>query len=223
MIQKLYSKGLQIEQIKHAMIGVSPFNGYFKEEILIKLIAWASQNFERFNLFIPDAPVVYTLKALGYSESDAQRKMLKQSRWMKNKMIRALHSAGYPDAEKYIFDWQRLSLNSWFVRQYDGIKMRFKVDESFKRLCMDTSLECYKHAVSINNGKLGELGNLELAAQYLLCEIPFMTATPSILGVESSVFCYHHDFKLLEKLYEESDSWINPTQAYAVLEDLSTV
>ncbi len=49
---------------KHAVIGISPFNSYFSELRLQKLIRWGLSSFERFHMFVPDTPARYTLEAL---------------------------------------------------------------------------------------------------------------------------------------------------------------
>ncbi len=64
----------KIRPNSHALIGVSPFNGYFTSTNIEKTLTWAHSNFENFEVFTMDKASKYNLMAMGCSENDAIKK-----------------------------------------------------------------------------------------------------------------------------------------------------
>ncbi|MBX9697459.1 MAG: tRNA-dependent cyclodipeptide synthase, partial [Alphaproteobacteria bacterium] len=83
----------------HALIGISPFNGYFTTSNIEKTLIWAHSNFENFEVFTMDKASKYNLIAMGYSENEAIKKAKKQDQHLKNKIIRGLESIGFSEDE----------------------------------------------------------------------------------------------------------------------------
>src|SRR3990167_5816384 len=84
---------------EHALLGMSPFNSYFSEENICRLIQCGKRNFSSFNIFIPDTLPVYTFLALGYENSKAINKTKRQIAYLKNKIFRGLANVGYSREE----------------------------------------------------------------------------------------------------------------------------
>lgn len=191
-----------LEKRRHVLIGVSPFNSYFSEARLRELAAWARETFESMHLFIPDVPTTYTLLALGYSHKEATWKARRQVRYVLNKIERALEAVGLAreNATKVILNWQKLDANARYHTLLEKATQAYEHDRSFRNDCRDA-------AWWVLEKRLGQptertTVNLDLAAKYLLSEMPLFVDTPGILDKESSLFAYHQCPQLLERLYQ---------------------
>lgn len=60
---------------RHIVIAISPFNKFFSENNIYILLKWVVDNFNGFNIFIPEEITVYTMLALGYSEIRSRKKI----------------------------------------------------------------------------------------------------------------------------------------------------
>ncbi|MGN6670646.1 MAG: tRNA-dependent cyclodipeptide synthase, partial [Candidatus Nucleicultricaceae bacterium] len=87
----------KIHPHSHALIGVSPFNGYFTASNIEKTLIWAHSNFKSFGVFTMDKASKYNLIAMGYSEDEAIKKTKKQDQHLKNKIMRGLESIGFSE------------------------------------------------------------------------------------------------------------------------------
>jgi cyclo(L-tyrosyl-L-tyrosyl) synthase len=200
---------------EHAVLGVSPFNGYFTSGRLLELIQWARAEFQEFHVFVPDQPTAYTLEALGYSAEKSVRKARRQSNYLHNKIRRALVGAGVPsaDVERHVIGWAWLSESAEFRRRHDEVQALFGADADFRLECVQASrwvLQDRAHSGTLTDDVLRQ------AARYLLSEIPLFIDSVDILGVDSSVFCYHEVPAFISALYEGRFSLrVAPAQGFA--------
>jgi len=199
------------ETKNHACFGISPFNSYFSEERILQLIKWGQQEFESMHLFVPDKPSAYTLEALGYSEKEADWKARKQSRWLKNKIRRALLKSGYEEADipNLILDWQMLSENNAYLQSYEYVLDTYKADKTFRKACLEASKWVLESKVE-DTSKLST-DVLQSACRYLLTEIPLFVNTSNIIEKKASVFCYHQCVPIIENLFKGQFS-VNTSQ-----------
>ena len=187
---------------EHVVVGVSPFNSYFTEEKIAELINWAKENFRAFHLYVPDGPSRFTLEALGYSENRARKKASRQSRWLLNKIRRALCVAGIEEAEAehLILCSKRLDYDDTYCRLAKEVNTICASDASFYEGCIETSRW-------VLNGQAGDPDEvtremLESAVRYLKAELPLFMNSPAIVGAPSSVFDYHQCPPFLEELFQ---------------------
>lgn len=177
----------KIHPNSHALICVSPFNGYFSSQNMEKLFNWTRANFEYFDIFIMDNASKYTLMAMGYEESLAIKKTKKHDRNLYNKIITCLKNIGFSgeDAKGKILSLSHISKNRNYVELYKRYADFFKKDPSFKDDCINASK-------NILMGKVEKITNESLcvAIQYLLLELPIWFNIPDILGLSSSVLIY---------------------------------
>jgi cyclo(L-tyrosyl-L-tyrosyl) synthase len=190
-----------MEKRRHVLIGVSPFNSYFSESRLRELAAWGRGNFASMHLFVPDVPTVYTLLALGYPPKEANRKAKRQVRYTINKTERALEAVGISGetAREVILTWEKLEANARYRALLEEATEVYARDADFRKDCQDT-------AWWVLEGRLETPAahakvNLDLAAKYLLSEMPLFADTPGILEKESSLFAYHRCPPWLQKIY----------------------
>jgi cyclo(L-tyrosyl-L-tyrosyl) synthase len=190
-----------LEKRTHALIGISPFNSYFSESRLRELATWGRRNFAAMHLFIPDVPTTYTLLALGYPPKEANWKAKRQARYVINKTERALEAVGISGAKakEILLTWERLEANSRYRALLEEAARVYEQDADFRQDCQDAAWWVLEKRVGDPTSRATV--NLDLAAKYLLSEMPLFVDTPGILEKVSSLFAYHQCPPLLERLY----------------------
>ena len=183
------------------LIGISPFNSYFSESRLRQLAAWGRENFAAMHLFIPDVPTTYTLLALGYPPKEANWKAKRQARYVINKTERALEAVGISGtkAKEIILTWERLEANARYQALLEEAARVYEQEADFRKDCQDAAWWVLEKRVGDPTARATV--NLDLAAKYLLSEMPLFVDTPGVLEKESSLFAYHQCPPLLERLY----------------------
>jgi cyclo(L-tyrosyl-L-tyrosyl) synthase len=224
MIEKILTINPVSASFGHCMLGVSPFNGYFKDYVLYELFKWANSNFDSFHVFFPDIPTTYTFRAFGYSEQKAIEKMHKQSRWMRNKIIRMLVAVNIQNPEKCIIDGRYLTNNNVFNRLYSLQSSLYKNSANFKEICVSTTTSCYEKSLYNYGGKQHLQFDPEISANYIVWELPVICKTTEILNIPNSVFCYHQSMQMVENIFtkESEFSFItDDSNAYGLLKEIS--
>lgn len=202
---------------EHALIGISPFNGYYVQSNLEKLFSWGLSNFKEMNVFIPDEISLYTLQAVGYSENKAKKKISRQDRYLKSKAIKALVANGLSEKEaigKIIF-LSSLANNEKYMRFYNACNELYEKDKNFKDGCLATSkwVLASKGIYEIVNDEA-----VNIAVKYFLAELPLYLNASDILNVSSSLFIYKDsppDF--LKKIYASGGPLVSCQQGYAAV------
>lgn len=189
------------QQKEHVLLGISPFNSYFSEEIIGDWIQWAHTTFSSFHVFIPDTLPMYTFLALGYDEFKAKKKAKKQAAYLKNKVARALLQCQLDgiDANKLIIDMDYLENNQAYLELKKKCYALYNENPEFQKECDQcTGWVLNGHAV-----KDLDLANENIAVQYILNEMPLFMDTPSILNTASSLFSYHQTPQFINYLYTD--------------------
>jgi cyclo(L-tyrosyl-L-tyrosyl) synthase len=186
---------------RHVLIGISPFNSYFSEARLRELASWGRKNFEAMHLFIPDVPTTYTLLALGYPPKEASWKAKRQVRYVINKTERALEAVGISGAKakEVLLTWEKLEANARYQTLLEEAAKVYEQDVDFRKDCQDAAWWVLEKRVGDPTAR--STVDLDLAAKYLLSEMPLFVDTPGVLEKESSLFAYHQCPQLLERLY----------------------
>lgn len=205
---------LPISDSGYALIGVSPFNGYFTQENLERLFAWAMEVFLNVEVFIPNEISAYTFQALGYPDAKARRKTKRQDSYLKNKVIKALEANGLTtsQAQEKIILLSDLKDNENYLTLYSDCLEFFKTDEDFRKGCLSTS----KWVIAGKEGNV-PIGDeaLFLAAQYFLAELPLFLDSPRIFNKDSCVFVYKDMPEFLREIYEKSHL-VSPGQRFLI-------
>lgn len=190
-----------------ALIGMSPFNGYFTLLNIFSILNWAFLNFKSFKVFLPDQISYYTLKALRYDEKHIKYKVRKQDNYLKNKINRAIQLLEIKYGVKLtevIVKISDLKFKSRFQEILVDNQYLFNTNSNFKKSCLETSdwaITTYKQA---HNIVITEEG-LTIAANYFLHELPLLLNAPEILDTNSCLFVYHSTPKFIEELYNNTD------------------
>lgn len=189
---------------EHALLGVSPFNSYYSEQKINKLIHFARENFKDFHLFVPNTLPYFNFIAMGYQPNKARIKTKRQWNYLKNKITRAFVTAGFStkDFLDKIITTEEITDNNIAYNQLLKLCFeKYENDISFKEDCLNASKVMLKDYPDKDKPV-----RVELAVQYLLRELPLLLDTPTILGVTSSVFVYHEQIDFFKKLYGDCDN-----------------
>lgn len=190
--QQSFKYDPEIHPNHHALICVSPFNGYFTLNNMDKLFRWTNDHFENFNIFVMDEASKYTLIATGYSEDKAIKKTNKQDRNLHKKVNTCLMNLGFSadDSQKKIFLLSQLVKKNSFIKLYNRYLRIFQDNLAFQQDCLNASK-------SILEGKMDTvtIESLRIATQYLLLELPVWFNIPDVLDIPFTVLIYK-DFSL---------------------------
>src|SRR5215831_2992954 len=84
-------KGEQVLQTKGiAIVGMSPGNSCFKQQIIDELIKFVAGRFPKVYVWIPDKPAEHTYKALGYTDQESKTKARQKGNNLKNHSRRTI-------------------------------------------------------------------------------------------------------------------------------------
>jgi cyclo(L-tyrosyl-L-tyrosyl) synthase len=180
----------------HALIGISPFNGYFSVERMRKLFQWSFSTFKKVHIFIPDGISVHTLRGLGHADDYAARKTRENDKTLRKNVCKALSSFSHPQSNSCILYMSDLLKNEQYLTVYKEILKQFERNEDFRSMCLKFSEE-----ILLSKNQTNKPLNPLIAVPYLLYELPFFLNTPYILGVDSSVTIYHSTPNLVTQLY----------------------
>ncbi|WP_116245301.1 tRNA-dependent cyclodipeptide synthase [Nocardiopsis sp. FIRDI 009] len=200
---------------EHLLVGASPGNGYFTRERVSALLAWARPRFDSVDVVYADREVDTMLVALGYDPDRARRRATKDVRALRRRILQGIEISG-SDA--------RCTALSAFEDDPAYLSLRADVekamldDPEFRGVCERT----------IRRFLLPRRGEAEPTAEqwdagmrYLARELPFFLDTPAILGVGSSVSCYHVEMPPTELLFtRERGLRAAASQAYATIRPL---
>ena len=208
-----------LEKREHALIGISPFNSYFSEENIKKLIYWGYTNFKNFHLLIPDTLPCFNFLAIGYSDSKALNKTKRQIQYLLNKVNRAFSnlSLNITNSNKLVMI-SKFSKNHVYHELYDSCLKKYVNETDFKQRCFSASeLVLKNYTINIIPSML------DMSSKYLLGELPFYINTPKILGIDSSLLVYHENIEFFVDLYKNRDkNLVDNNQGHLILK-LNTV
>ena len=181
-----------------AAIGMSPGNGYFKEEVVQKLIKKVVDKFGKTIVLIPDVPAISTYIALGYPLNIAQRKKaIPNGKNLKNKVSRTKEMYGYSDEQVRIIDWQgEVEENQSYKEKYKSIIELYNSNNEFKAAVNDAT----RRVLEYSDREIEDIESaLKTATHYLLSEFAFMEFMIGYLNVDKITYIYHRNWPVYEK------------------------
>ncbi|GAA1945908.1 hypothetical protein GCM10009837_84950 [Streptomyces durmitorensis] len=201
----------------HALFGISTGNSYFSRRRLAHAISWAVERFAEVDVIHADLHVEGMYQALGYEHADARRSATKQLRGVRRRIQGALEDVGHA-AERV-----RSRPLSAFVEEpaYQEVRMRTR-----DALRVDMELRAARDGMAyqflskrLTPGASPTAAQMQTALDYVNAELPFFVDSPSILGVDSSVHCYHSVLALGRLLFGGREAGLRPNdnQGYAVV------
>lgn len=180
------------------IIGMSPGNSYFKEDVISFLVKSCVEKYGSTVVFVPDVPAAKTYEALGYSQKIAWReKALPNGNLLKNRVKRAMFSFGYNSKEVYVLEWKsEIAENESLHQEYKKITELYNSNSGFRSDIRDATKQ-----VLVGSGKelLDLEGGIDVAVEYILSEFAFMELSPDYYGCQKCVYIYHRPWPVYEK------------------------
>lgn len=182
----------------YPVIGMSPGNSYFKEEVVKELLKKVVEKFGKTAILIADIPAISTYMALGYPENRAWRdKALPQGNNLRNRVQRAMDELGYGAEHVRVIDWKNDIENSpAYKEKYAKVLSLYEENEKFQKSADDATQEVLEYS----DKEITDLNSaIKTAVHYLLSEIGFMEFAPEFLNSKKITYIYHRDWSIYEK------------------------
>ncbi|MFF2080343.1 tRNA-dependent cyclodipeptide synthase [Kitasatospora sp. NPDC058162] len=200
---------------EHLLIGVSPGNSYFSARRITELIGWGREFFERIDIVFADLFVGAQFETFGYAPEHAERRALKEVKATARRIERGVEEAGRPG------DVRVHALSSFTGdRAYQRLHRRavdaLRTDREFREAAEGMARGFL--AARLDEGLAPSEPQLAAGVRYIVAELPFFLDTPALLGVDSSVSCYHLQLPLTPVLFGRDEGLRAAAgQAYAVI------
>lgn len=180
----------------HAVIGVSPGNSYFSARRVLDLARWSMALFERVDFVYTDLHVAEMYEASGYPADDARRKAVKNLRGVRAKVLGAVQAVDPGGTRLRAHAMSELSANAAYRDLHEHLTARLGTDDEFRTTCEQL-------VGTFLSGKIEDVteAQREVCLAYVCAEAPLFLDTPAILGVPSSLNCYHQLLPMAELLY----------------------
>ncbi|NUU26285.1 MAG: tRNA-dependent cyclodipeptide synthase [Streptomycetaceae bacterium] len=183
----------------HAVIGISPGNSYFSARRVIGLARWAAAEFREVDLVYTDVHVAEMYEAFGYPADDARRKAVKNLRGVRAKVHNAVESVGRRGGRVRSLAVSELADNAAYRALHTRLGDLLEHDADFRVICQ--SLVDRFLSDKVLNGRTATERQRAVCLEYIRAEAPLFLDTPAILGVPSSLNCYHQLLPMAELLY----------------------
>lgn len=186
------------------IVGMSPGNSYFRQEVITKLLKFAVQEYKNIEIFIPDIPAIATYVALGYPENIARReKAIPQGNAFRNRIRKAIDQENININNISIFDWKKENIenNPEYKNQYDYLKNLYIKNDDFKK---DIN-EATSQVLFDNPFKKKTIteSDIEIGTHYIISEFAFMLFLPFYKKEYSSfIYGYHKPWPVWEKFID---------------------
>lgn len=187
------------EEGAHAVIGVSPGNSYFSAQRVIDLARWGVANFREVDLVYTDLHVAEMYEALGYPADDARRKAVKNLRGVRAKVTGAVETVGPLGGRLRSHAMSDFVGNPAYRAIHTHLSELLERDADFRNTC-DALVDAFLSS-KVLDGRAGTPEQREVCLRYVCAEAPLFLDTPAILGVPSSLNCYHQLLPMAELLY----------------------
>jgi tRNA-dependent cyclodipeptide synthase len=172
------------------LIGMSPGNGYFTEDNMVKLISGLCQYVPGVYILIPDKPHIYNFLGMGYTPKQAQKKSKKDINQTKNRLKRAVdrlvNDQGVSNFS--VVDWEsQVAASSRFRIAIDQIMAEYAINTEFREMTNQLTFEYLigrvkdrtVHKIDVNQGVI-----------YYLEELALFASQNEIFGEDLTV-CYY--------------------------------
>lgn len=186
---------------KLLIIGMSPGNGYFKQEVIDKLLVYCLEKYEKVGVFIPDVPAISTYVALGYPEDKARsRKAIPQGNNFRNRVKSAILVGNLNPEKIRIFDWDNdgIENNKLYRREFDTMEELYKNNSDFRQDINSETEKVLKNSTE-RKKEITEI-DVETGAHYILSEFAFLLFILDYLPeAKGYTYGYHRSWPVWEK------------------------
>jgi cyclo(L-tyrosyl-L-tyrosyl) synthase len=204
------------ERGEHVLIGVSPGNSYFKRERLTALLEWARCHFAMIDVVYVDLHIDTMQIAFGYTPQEAGARAVKAVRDTRRRIRRAVEATAAPTSRIRV----RPLSHCVDLPGYQAVQRRIEEETSTNQGVPKACAEHVRYILRSRAGNSGsaaqEKAKLQAGLAYLHAEMPFLFNTPEVLGVPSSLNCYHTMMPVLTGLYSTA-AFRHHAQGYLVV------
>ncbi len=206
---------LLLQRREHALVGLSPFNGYYKPRQIRRLLTWCHQVFARVDVFAPGYEAAHTLTSAGLEPREAVHRARRATSQLRNAALGALRGCGVADAEDRVHTWTMLANRPAYARLHDQVRRDYHHDPVIRTACRETA----RAALRTHSPHDPSERQIDGAVSYPLAEIPLLLDSPAIFRVDSSVFVYHREMTSFTPLILGRSASVRPNerQGYAML------
>ncbi len=176
---------------------MSAGNPYFTEERIAKLLHFALGRFAKVIIMAPDEPAEHNFKALGYPDNQAKRKARLNANLLQNRAKRAVNSLS-PELKNNVIvvEWvDEVIPNARYQEKYKDILQLYHTNASFKKDARETTKSVISKKTGTNIEK-----SLDEAVHYVLKELAFVLASPSMYRAKKVFYLYHVAWPIYQKL-----------------------
>lgn len=183
----------------HVVIGVSPGNSYFTAQRLRELTRWGLDHFDQVDLVYTDLHVSDMYEALGYGVDEARRKAVKNLRGVRAKVGAAAAEADPTGVRVRARGMSEFGDVPAYRELHRTVLDAVAADPVVRATC--DALTGIFLAGKLAPGQRTDERQREVCRAYICAEVPLFLDTPAILGVPSSLNCYHQALPLADLLY----------------------
>lgn len=200
----------------HAVIGISPGNSYFSAQRVLDLAQWGMRNFDQVDIIYTDLYVAEMYEALGYAEDEARRKAVKNLRGVRAKVNNAAAEADPTGVRLRARPMSSLTDIPAYRTIHSHLYNLLDNDPDFRTTC-NTLVDSFLSS-KVLDGKAATTQQRDVCLKYVCAEAPLFLDTPAILGVPSSLNCYHQLLPMAELLYSRGSGLrASRNQGHAVI------
>lgn len=205
---------------EHLLIGVSPGNSYFSHRRITELLWWGRQFFERTDIVYADLHVSAQFESFGYTPEHAARRALKEIKATARRIERGVEEAG-PRDDVRVHALSSFAGDPAYQRLHGQIVDALHADRDFRDAAEGMARGFL--AARLDEGLAPSEPQIAAGIRYIAAELPFFLDTPALLGVPSSVTCYHLQLPLVPVLFGRNEGLrAAPGQGYAVIRPAAT-
>jgi len=198
----------------HLLIGVSPGNSYFSVQRICELVRWGREFFDAVDVVYADLHVAAQFEAFGYAPEHAERRAVKEVKATQRRVRRGVAEAGRNRVAAY-------ALSDFlpappYQRLHGEVRRALDADPVFREATEGMARSFLTGRLDGGSGPSAD--QLAAGVEYIAAELPFFLDTPALLGVPSSVACYHVELPLTPVLFGRGEGLrAAPAQGYAVV------
>lgn len=184
---------------EYGLIWMSAGNSYFKEDIVLKLLRFASKHFPNVLILSPDEPAEHTFLALDYEHKVAKRKAKLNANLLQNRAKRAVEilTAEGIKTPFNLIEWKNIIPNKKYQEMLKEINLLYQKNKHFQKDARDVTKNV------IGNKLKKDLDNekaIDEAVNYLLKELAFVLVSPIIYNASQVTYIYHHEWPIYQRL-----------------------
>ena len=169
-----------------AILGMSPWNSYFKADTISSLIEEVQERFEWFRIMIPDHPAEYTYRAKWELKYKAKARL----KWnaIKNKVDALLG-----DNPKNTLNWkEEINTHPAYFREIKWVIKLYRSNEAFK-LAMESATREVLQGWGVDK-EISEQ-QIKIGVKFLISELAFLSAAKEIIGGDVT-YIYHRPWPI---------------------------